>query len=150
MVRIDEILWQARSELLAKHAHVNININFHELPDDDEDLIVKGNEHLLCSAFINLMDNACKFSRSGNINVDLSFLNKKITVTVKDDGIGISKENMARIFEPFYRAPNARQIKGHGLGLPLTEKIVKIHNGSIAIDSKENAGTSITITLPTV
>lgn len=150
MVRIDEILWQARSEALAKHSHVNITINFDVLPDDDEDLIVKGNEHLLCSAFMNLMDNACKFSRSGSVNVDLAFLNKKISVTIKDDGIGIARENMIRIFEPFYRAPNAKQIKGHGLGLPLTEKIIKIHNGTIAIDSKENVGTTITVTLPTV
>lgn len=147
-LRIDELLWQARTEALNKHRNINISINFNEFPDDEENLIVRGNEHLLESAFLNLLDNACKFSRSGNVIVDLSFSREKITVIVKDDGIGIPEENISQIFEPFYRAPNATMVKGHGLGLPLTQKIIKIHKGSIAIHSKVGKGTSVEVVLP--
>lgn len=149
-VRIDDLLWQARTEVLERHKNAKVVINFNELPDDENRLVVKGNEQLLKSAMLNLMDNACKFSRSGNVSVDLSFSRQGIAISFKDDGIGISEENISKIFQPFFRAPNAKQIKGHGLGLPLTDRIVRLHKGHINIKSELNKGTVITVFFPSV
>jgi signal transduction histidine kinase len=147
-LRLDELLWQARTELLKRIDDYHINIEFENLPDDEEKLIIKGSDQLLKTAFINLMDNACKFSDNNEVKVLIGFNETGINLQFIDNGIGISQQDMKKIFEPFYRAENARSIRGHGIGLSITEKIFIMHNGTIHINSIINTGTTVMVNIP--
>lgn len=149
-VRVDELLWQSRTELLKRQPQYTITILFDNFPDDEQLLRLKGNEYLLKTAMINLLDNACKFSEGKSVEVLMKFSSGRFYLYFKDKGIGISAEEMEQVFEPFYRGHNARTVKGHGLGLPLTQKIINQHNGTVTISSQLNHGTTVTIMLPSV
>ena len=149
-LRIDEILWKTRAELIEEKKVYNISINFSEQIEDEKELTVLGNDHLLKTAIINLMDNACKFSSDKSAEVLLTVEGEFIKVTFADRGIGIDKADIENIFHPFFRAKNAKNIYGNGLGLPLADKIIKSHRGTISIESQLQKGTIVTITIPSL
>jgi signal transduction histidine kinase len=148
LIRIDELFWQARTDLLKRKEEYNINIKFDELPDDENKLIFSGNEQLLKTAIGNLMENACKFSDNKQVDVNIGFDDEFILLHFKDKGIGISEEELQHIFEPFFRASNAKTIKGHGIGLSLAKKIIDMHKGEINISSKLGVGTISFVKIP--
>jgi len=147
-VRIDELLWQVKNELLKRSPNYKINIQITNLPEDESQLTILASEQLLKAAFINVIDNACKFSSEQEINVLFSVNEKDIELSVKDYGIGISQSDLQKIFQPFYRAGNAKKYAGHGLGLALAQKIVCLHRGKLTIDSEINSHTTVKITFP--
>lgn len=148
-LRFDELLWMAHDQALKRHPNALFNIDFDNLPDDEDRLIVKGNDALLLIAIVNVLENAAKFSPRGEyITVRLSADSKEVLLQVTDKGLGIAPHDLKHVFVPFFRANNVRNITGHGIGLPLTESIVKLHKGSITVDSKINFGTVVTIRLP--
>lgn len=105
--------------------------------------------HLLWSIITNLISNALKYSKENKkIFVTSWFQNNTITITVKDNGIGIPEEEHKHIFGRFNRARNAMNIEGTGLGLHIVEKKVKLLNGSISFTSQLNEGTEFTIAIP--
>ncbi len=147
-LRIDEILWETRAELIDRKKDYKISIEFIQPIDDDKELIISGNHHLLKTAIANLMDNACKFSPDKSAEIFLSVKAKIIVAEFTDKGIGIDPEDLEKIFHPFFRANNAKNISGNGLGLTLTDKIILIHHGTIAIESQLKKGTKVTVTIP--
>ena len=147
-LRIDEILWKARTELLEEKKAYKISIKFSEHIEDEKELTVLGNEHLLKIAIINLMDNACKFSQDNSLEVILTIEGKFIEVLFNDEGIGIDESEIKNIFHPFYRSKNVKNIPGSGLGLSLTDKIIKLHKGDISIESQIQKGTRVTVNIP--
>lgn len=101
--------------------------------------------------FINLIGNAIKFTpQGGTISVKAHLDNDIVTIEISDTGIGISSEDIARLFDEFYRVDNQinQNVKGTGLGLPLAKKIVEAHNGKMWITSKLKEGTTFHFTLP--
>jgi len=147
-LRIDEILWETSAELIERKKDYKISIEFTQPIDDENDLIILGNHHLLKTAIINLMDNACKYSPDRSVEIYLSVKARDIVVEFKDKGMGIDAADLDKIFHPFFRAINAKNISGNGLGLTLTDKIVRIHRGAIMIESQLQKGTKVTVSIP--
>jgi len=147
-VRVDELLWQVKNELIKRNPNYKIKIQILNLPEEETKLIMFGSEQLLKSSFINVIDNACKFSPDKQVNITFNGNNNVIELIVKDNGIGISKSDLQKIFQPFYRGSNAKKYFGHGLGLSLAQKIIHLHKGKLSIDSELNNYTQVRITFP--
>lgn len=116
-----------------------------------ESVTVKGNAVLLETVWENLLINSIKYSEPGGIiEITLSVINEEIIVTIQDEGIGMTEEEVAHAFEKFYRADKTRDrsIEGSGLGLSIVKEIIDLHKGSIEIDSTPDIGTSVRIHLP--
>jgi signal transduction histidine kinase len=111
---------------------------------------IVGNKNLLKTALINLLDNACKFSENKNVDVTLTQVNNQVQLCIKDKGIGIAQSDLEKILNPFYRGKNAIAIKGSGIGLSLTSKIISLHRGTLEIESQIDLGTVILVKLPLV
>ncbi len=102
---------------------------------------------LLRNALLNLLSNAIKFSPEGGIiTINSTVTQKRITIIVKDRGIGISKEDQEHLFERFFRGTNATNIQGTGLGLHIVSKYIELMNGQISFTSELERGTEIIIT----
>lgn len=149
-IRIDEILWQTQEEIsrFKKGHHINISID-NSLTDCDQ-MVVSGDEYLLKVAVSNIIDNACKYSDDHTVNIRFHHIEKFIEVVFEDKGIGISKDDLQKVFEPFYRGTNTISLPGTGIGLPLVNQIIKIHSGIVKISSQVGKGTTVTVLLPTV
>jgi two-component system phosphate regulon sensor histidine kinase PhoR len=105
----------------------------------------------LQEALYNLLDNAVKYSREyGEIRLSARQYNGEIELGVSDDGIGIAKEDLPRIFERFYRADKARgdKVHGTGLGLAIVKHIAQLHGGRVEAESELEKGTTIRVVLP--
>ncbi|PSL43708.1 signal transduction histidine kinase [Chitinophaga niastensis] len=148
-VRIDELLMEMTTLIrLKQKTPSKVDIRFIKVPDNDLLVTCFGNESLLKVLFLNLVDNACKFSHDNIAHVSIDFFTQYILVQIKDNGIGILPDEINKIFEPFYRGQNALQIRGHGLGLSICKKIVQIHSGHITVTSTPAEGTTFTVILP--
>ncbi|MBI4647710.1 MAG: HAMP domain-containing histidine kinase [Bacteroidia bacterium] len=147
-IRIDDVIWQARQDVLKGNKNFIINLDFDNNLDSEEKLTIVGNEILIRAAINNLIDNGCKYSHDNKVNVTISSIDSEIIIKFFDNGIGIKKEDISLIFEPFYRAKNATSTKGHGIGLSLVQKIIFLHNGKISVNSVPDKGSEFIITLP--
>ena len=99
---------------------------------------------------LNLLSNAFKFTLRGRVTLRLSWHADHIELTVEDTGIGVEKKELPRIFERFHRAPSgaSRTYEGSGIGLALVKELVKLHDGTVNVDSKPGRGTRFTVSLP--
>ncbi|MFO7614970.1 MAG: HAMP domain-containing sensor histidine kinase, partial [Bacteroidales bacterium] len=147
-LRIDEIVWQCRDELIRRHENYRIHVNLDENIDDEAKLLITGDELLIKTLVINLIDNGCKYSENRTVVVTISAENNTSVVSFADQGIGIPGEDLLHIFEPFRRGQNARHIEGHGIGLSLVDRIAFLHQGKVEVTSQLNVGTTFTIYLP--
>jgi two-component system, OmpR family, sensor histidine kinase ArlS len=147
-VRVDELLWQARSAVLEKHPDYLIAIDFEDMPDQEDDLMLLGEGPLLTTAFQNLMENGCHYSPDNSVTVSLAFAPDQMRLSFVDQGYGIPAADLPHIFEPFFRADNVMAIKGYGIGLALTQRIINLHKGHIQIESVEKKGTKAIVTFP--
>lgn len=115
-----------------------------------EKIFVKGEYSILLKIFNNLLDNAVKYTRHGEINIVAEKIKNNASVKICDTGIGISEEHLDLIFEPFRQVSEGltRKFEGTGLGLTITKKFIDVLNGSMEIQSEVNVGTTITVFIP--
>ncbi len=116
-----------------------------ELPD----ITISANADLLYQVWINLLDNAIRYTpQGGRIRVDLSTEPGSTVVQISDSGEGMTPEEMERIFDRFYQVDHSRSRGGTGLGLSIARKIVEIHGGAISVESIPGVGSTFTVRLP--
>lgn len=130
---------------LAKHNKVSIH-------NKVKDFTIQANRQSLSEAFVISLDNAIKYSHK-NTSVTLSShtTDHSIVVYIKDEGIGINKEDLPHLFDRFYRADKSRtkaNIQGYGLGLSIAKQIIDKHQGTISVESEVGKGTTFSIKLP--
>jgi signal transduction histidine kinase len=101
-------------------------------------------------AISNLVENGLKYSNNHQVEIRLQSIQHQGIVTIIDHGVGIPTSDLKKIFQPLYRASNARFIQGHGIGLSLAKRIVELHGGTIDLESKEQKGTKVILTLPCI
>lgn len=141
-LRLDEILADAKVALLQKNQNYKIGIHYMDnLADKDEsNYDFHGNPYLLQIAFLNLMENACKYSQDKNCNVEIEVQNTTLEIRFIDDGIGISEEDQSKIFDLFYRGNNKNYEKGNGIGLSIVKRIIEMHQGNLFLQSEPSKG----------
>jgi len=145
-VRLDDLMWELTTECSAKHPEATIKF-IPELPEDADTLIVQGDKHLLHLAFLNLIENGLKFSDPPAVKVTLKVTESGIVIQIMDKGIGIQKEDLKNIFQPFYRGNNTSNVSGHGIGLSIVQRIVTLHGMKIDVSSTPVKGTTFTVSI---
>ena len=147
---IDNLLTMTRPQI-EEHGH-ELKVN---IVDVQHELVIGDSLHIQ-QAFVNLMSNAIKYTPNGgriNLNIrEIPCNQEKVgcyEFVFKDNGIGMSEEYLRHIFEPFSRAEDGRinKIQGTGLGMPITRNIVRMMGGDIKVESRENVGSTFTVTI---
>ncbi|MEN7547873.1 ATP-binding protein [Rapidithrix thailandica] len=146
--RVDELIFDIKGELDKTNPDNKVNIDFSRWPTDTDQLVVYGSQSLLKIALSNIVGNACKFSENKIVHVAVLISGNDLVIRVKDQGVGIPSDEIQYIYDPFFRATNVRRYKGFGIGLPLTQKILQLHNGQIHVHSSEGKGTIVELHLP--
>ena len=150
-IRLDELLLDVREYVLKAHPDYTINLLFEQEDADDDRLItVTGNHYLLSIAFSNLMENNCKYSADKSSFVQISYWDKWAIVRLSDAGIGMTDVEKQHLFTLFYRGEQEKQVEGHGIGMALSQKIISLHRGQIAVHSQQGEGTTFVVELPHV
>lgn len=146
-LRLDEILADAKVALLQKNSTYKIGIHYMDnMADKDEsNYDFHGNPYLLQIAFLNLMENACKYSSDKNCHVEIEVQNRNLEIRFIDHGIGISEADQLKIFDLFYRGNNKNFEKGNGIGLSIVKRIIEMHQGNLSLQSEPSRGSTFTI-----
>ena len=128
----------------ARRENKRLNINL-----DSENKKIYVDIDRIKQVLINLLDNAFKFTEAeGTISISFTAVEGSLKIVVQDDGSGITKEDLPRVKEKFYKGKNAKS--KNGIGLSICDEIVKLHNGEIFIEGEEGKGTSVTVILPVI
>ena len=121
---------------------LNLNVELDEVA-------ITGDEELLSQVWLNLIDNAVKFTPEGGcVDIRLQKGESNVLFSIRDDGYGISEEMQRHIFEKFYQGDDSHAVPGNGLGLSIARRIVTLHGGEIRCQSEEGAGTEFIVSLP--
>ena len=149
-LHVHEVLGKLEDKFALQVAEKNAQISYELLAEKDQ---VLGHPVHFVNMISNLFDNALKYSKEDvDPLIKVSTKNEKsnIVLTIEDNGIGMSKETVARIFDKFFRAHtgNVHNVKGFGLGLNYTRKMVEAHDGSISVQSEPGKGSKFTLIIP--
>ncbi len=155
-IRLDELLLDAVSKTSGYASQRSISINFEvrdKSSEESEEVFLSGDEDKLLSVFINLLDNAIKYSTDNTtIRVVQTTGKDFATVEIIDRGVGIAAEDLPHIFDRFYRADKSRSSdgshRGTGLGLSISKYLIEAHGGTVSVQSELGVGTTVTIRLP--
>lgn len=145
-ILVSEQIRRAISLLEPKWSKKDIKINV-----SLEEKAFLGDEDLTFQVWVNLIDNAIKFSNDNStIDIKLYEKNKEINIEIKDHGIGIKEEQLEQIFDRFYQIDKSHSEEGSGLGLAIVKRILELSGGKIEVKSKENKGTTVIVKLPVI
>lgn len=114
-----------------------------------DDVTIHGNKNLLQQVWINLLDNAIKFTESGGkLKITLQRRGQQAIFRLEDNGRGMDEETMRRMFDKFYQGDSSRSMTGNGLGLTIVKRIIDLCEGTIEVDSELGVGSIFTVRLP--
>ncbi|MBO2010103.1 sensor histidine kinase [Hymenobacter negativus] len=148
VIRVDELLAEACAAITPTQ-RPRLHLHTGYLPAEPEQLELTGNRALLSRALTNLLENALKYSDPQPVSVMLEYEPGGVRLRIRDEGIGIADDDLAQVFQPFFRAANARLVAGHGVGLSLARKIIEHHGGQLQLSSRLGHGTTVLVLLPT-
>ena len=148
-IRIDEVLFKVMGDIKKINPDYSVELNFSDSAESEGHFIVFGNVDLLYIAVKNIVENGCKYSTDNVSRVELSFSNNTTIIEVHSKGKAIAKDEMEKIFQPFYRSANIAGKSGFGLGLALAKRIIGLNKGTLTVKSNEEKGTTFTIYIPT-
>jgi signal transduction histidine kinase len=134
-IRIDEVLYDTVDVVKQQWPEVAVTIDFVEVPEKDELLVIRGNEALIKSAVLNLLKNACKYSNDEKVNIIIDAQETGITLVFENVGKQLLPDEQERLFIPFFRGENSINKKGFGLGLSIVQRIINLHKGSIRYEA---------------
>jgi signal transduction histidine kinase len=139
------MLWELKEYWKSRIFAYVLDVQLLNIPEDTAKRSVKGNRQLLLVALQNMIKNAFKFSHNQPVSVRLSYSPDGMTMAISDKGIGIIPEDLERIFMPLYRADNAHNFPGYGIGLSMSHKILQLHGASIHVFSEAGRGATFSI-----
>ncbi len=144
-ITLQEIIEAARKKVMSLAKMKNISIS-----TKVQDIKIKGDKSRLIEVFVILFDNAIKYSsEKTKISVKSEAKPHSVTVSITDQGVGITDTDLPYIFDRFYRADKSRSLTdGYGLGLSIARKIIETHNGTISVSSEKNHGTTFVLQFP--
>lgn len=148
-IQFDKYLFEVKNSYDFLNPENKLSINLTN-PKEKQPYLISGNKNLLNTAITNLFDNACKFSSNNKVDIVLTKNTNQLTLIIKDKGIGIDNKDLEKIITPFYRGNNAIKIKGSGIGLSLSSKIISLHKGKLELKSQINVGTEVFVKFPLI
>jgi len=116
--------------------------------EEDNVLTVIGNSYLLTTAFVNLVENNCKYSSNRTSSVLIAYWEQWAIIRLSDNGVGMSDVDKENLFKLFYRGENKNIAPGNGIGMTLTQKIIHLHKGELTVSSHKDEGTTFVVKLP--
>lgn len=142
LAEIDEAVYMLKERAMQENKHL--------LYDDPEEMpYIYGDKNRLKQVFLNIIDNALKYTPEGGmigVQVYRDYKENAVKIIVADNGCGINPEDLPKVKDKFYKAN--QKINGSGIGLAVADEIIKMHKGSLDIESSPEVGTTVTITLP--
>jgi signal transduction histidine kinase len=138
-IRGDELLFQIIEDTQTLFPDHIIHFNFDELPTDESELTISGNEVLLKTALLNLMRNACKYTDNGQVTIQLVSLPQSLRFEFTNSGPTLDDDEIKMMWHPFFRGRNVTKQKGYGLGLAITKRIVDLFKGSLIYQKSEQS-----------
>lgn len=145
LIRADVILFEAIEEVQLTYPDYLMKVDFNQTYEE-QDLLTHGNETLLKTAFSNLLRNACKYSNNKAVEITIGSRDRVIEISIKNPGNTLTDDEIQFISHPFFRGKNAEQIKGYGLGLSITNRIIDLHGGRLTY-SKDHQMNTFTVHL---
>lgn len=142
LAELDESIYMQRERANSENKHI-----VYEAPEMLPPVI--GDRNRLRQVFINIIDNALKYSSSdGVISINVALVRENVIITIADNGCGIPAADLPKVKQKFYKANQT--VRGSGIGLAVADEIIRLHNGSLDIDSTEGVGTTVTISVPVI
>lgn len=141
-LRLDALIRDITSRVCTHHPELKVSLDFEAVPP------IMGDSMRLSQVFENLFGNAVKYAPGSPLTISIRYTKRKMTVTFRDQGEGISEDFLPFIFERFYRVPGDRSVTGTGLGLYICRQIILAHHGKIWAESVLDKGTTFFIELP--
>jgi signal transduction histidine kinase len=137
-IRIEEVIYNSIEKISAEFLDCKVTFNFNEIENLEELLEIDCNQNLLEIVFQNLIKNAYIYSDNKKIEIDILEINKKIAVKISNNGKTLSENEQLKLFQPFMRGQNAKQIKGLGLGLKMVQRILTVYGYKITYQISKN------------
>jgi len=142
-VRLDEVLWEVREKIQALPQQYRVDFAILRIPEDEQEMVISGNQALLRTAFENIIENAGKYSSDRVVDVVMECTGDRVEVTIINRGDGIPTDKLPFIFDFGVRAGNDPKVTGYGIGLPLAQRIINLHKGDITVESIPGALTTV-------
>lgn len=143
--RVDELIWEIINKINNRQPNAKIHMNIDIQAEEEQIMFVANNRTQLLMALFNLIENAVKYSKGKRVDINIFKQDGKLCLSITDKGIGIPPEKLADISKPFFRADNANQIQGSGIGLSIALRILEKNKIKYRIESTVDIGTKIVL-----